>query len=523
MLSSFVFHLTMGQPNDAVCSHFKPERLENILDLSDDGKFRVKGVSLLTDIPTNVSFTEYSGFCKSSDSDAPPALLRFVDSISYRGGFLGFQVEVPSDRLTNSLGKFTDRNFLSIFRFKAWWSSQWVGTNGSDLEMETQWVLFEVPEIKSYVLIVPIIEGSFRSALHPGDDGHVLICAESGSTHVKSSSFKSIAYVHVSDNPYNIMREAYSAIRVYLNTFRLLEEKSIPTIIDRFGWCTWDAFYLTVDPSGVWGGVNDFAEAGVPLKFLIIDDGWQSISFDSDEPPQDCKNIVLGREQMTARLYRLEEGEKFRKYKARSLLAPDAFASYDPMRPKNIIAKSIEIRETNIARNKANESQMSLLDVKVDKLKQELHMMLKDVRIYDGKACKDEACGMKAFTKDLKTKFKDLDDIWVWHALCGAWGGVRPGATHLNSKVMQIRISPGLDGVMEDAASVRIAEGGIGLVHPDQATNFYDSMHAYLASAGITGVKVDVFNVSSILSLSLCLDISDCLVEQMKFISESCF
>uniref|UniRef100_A0A803M7F5 Galactinol--sucrose galactosyltransferase n=1 Tax=Chenopodium quinoa TaxID=63459 RepID=A0A803M7F5_CHEQI len=57
---------------------------------------------------------------------------------------------------------------------------------------------------------------------------------------------------------------------------------------------------------------------------------------------------------------------------------------------------------------------------------------------------------------------------------------------------MRIRISPGLDGVMEDAASVKIAEGGIGLVHPDQATTFYDSMHTYLASAGISGVKVDV-------------------------------
>lgn len=165
----------MSQPNDTVFSYTDysaPKFSEKYFELSDDRKFRVKGVSLLSDLPNNVSFTEYSILCKPSDSDAPPALLRFVESISFRGGFFGFQVKEPSDRVTNSLGKFTDRNFLSIFRFKAWWSSQWVGTNGSDLEMETQWVLFEVPEIKSYVLIVPLIEGSFRSALHPGDDGH---------------------------------------------------------------------------------------------------------------------------------------------------------------------------------------------------------------------------------------------------------------------------------------------------------------------------------------------------------------
>lgn len=104
----------------------------------------------------------------------------------------------------NSLGKFSDRNFLSIFRFKTWWSTQWVGNSGSDLQMETQWLLLDVPEIKSYVIIIPIIEGKFRSALHPGANGHVRICAESGSSQVKESSFGAIAYIHVSDNPYNL-------------------------------------------------------------------------------------------------------------------------------------------------------------------------------------------------------------------------------------------------------------------------------------------------------------------------------
>jgi stachyose synthetase len=48
---------------------------------------------------------------------------------------------------------------------------------------------------------------------------------------------------------------------------------------------------------------------------------------------------------------------------------------------------------------------------------------------------------------------------------------------------------------MADLAVVKIVEGGIGLVHPDQAGDFYDSMHSYLADAGITGVKVDVIHV----------------------------
>jgi stachyose synthetase len=53
----------------------------------------------------------------------------------------------------------------------------------------------------------------------------------------------------------------------------LIQEKALPAMVDQFGWCTWDAFYLTVDPAGVWQGVSEFADAGLPLRFLIIDDG----------------------------------------------------------------------------------------------------------------------------------------------------------------------------------------------------------------------------------------------------------
>ncbi|GMH02296.1 hypothetical protein Nepgr_004135 [Nepenthes gracilis] len=499
----------MAPPNDPVIPLFnviKAKSLEKCFKLSD-GKLFVRGVTLLSEVPSNVTFTDFSSVCESSD--APPALFQRVQAKSYQGGFLGFNVEGPSDMIMNSLGKFCGRNFLSIFRFKTWWSTQWVGTSGSDLQMETQWVLLDVPEIGSYVLIVPIIDGSFRSALHPGNDGHMMICAESGSTQVKSSSFKAIAYVHVSENPYNLMKEAYSAIRVHLNTFRLLEEKSIPPLMDKFGWCTWDAFYLTVDPIGVWYGANEFAKGGLSLRFLIIDDGWQSVSLDGDDPPQDAKNLILGGEQMTARMHRFDEGERFRNYKGGSVLAPNS-PPYNPMRPKLLISKAVEIEQAVKKRKAASLStgvtDLSDYDAKIEKLKEELDELVGEgqepisAQRCGSCSCKAESYGMKAFTKDLKTMFKGLDDIYVWHALCGAWGGVRPGATHLKAKLLSSSLSLGLKGTMDDLAVDKIIEGGIGLVHPEQAEDFYDSMHAYLASVGVTGVKVDVIHSLEYLS-----------------------
>uniref|UniRef100_A0A7N2N3I2 Stachyose synthase n=1 Tax=Quercus lobata TaxID=97700 RepID=A0A7N2N3I2_QUELO len=492
----------MAPPNDPVASKLsvlQGERLEKYFDLSN-GKFSVQGVPLLTEVPTNVSFSPFTSICQYSD--APVPLLQRVLKLDHRGGFLGFNKDEPSDRLMNSLGRLSGRDFLSIFRFKTWWSTMWVGNSGSNLQMETQWVLLDVPEIRSFVIVIPIIEGSFRSALHPGSDGHVMICAESGSSQVKASNFDAIAYVHVCDNPYNLMKEAYSAIRIHLNTFRLLEEKTVPNLVDKFGWCTWDAFYLTVEPLGVWHGVNDFAEGGVSPRFVIIDDGWQSINMDGENPNEDTKNLVLGGTQMTARLHRLDECEKFRKYKGGSLLGPDA-PSFDPKRPKMLISKAIELEHAEKYRDKAAQSgvtDLSEFERKIVKFKEELNEMFGAEESSVSSpgcgscSCKAENYGMKAFTRDLRTKFKGLDDIYVWHALCGAWGGVRPGSTHLSTKVIPCKLSPGLDGTMEDLAVVKIIEGGIGLVHPDQAVDFYDSMHSYLAEVGITGVKVDVIH-----------------------------
>ncbi|KAK1293721.1 Stachyose synthase [Acorus calamus] len=489
----------MAPPNEATKPVIDGSHTDNPTGLFtlSDSKLRVNGVTLLSEVPENITFNSFSSICPTSQPPLP--LFQQVQSRSHMGSFIGFAQPQPSDRLMNSLGRFTCRNFLSVFRFKTWWSTMSVGTSGSDLQMETQWVLLEVPELASYALILPLIEGKFRSALHPGRDGHVMVCAESGSTKARASAFDAIAYVHLSDNPYNLMKEAYSAARVHLNTFRLLEEKSPPPIVDKFGWCTWDAFYLTVDPIGVWHGLNEFVEGGVSPRFLIIDDGWQSVSFDGENPMEDAKNLVLGGTQMTARLYRFEECDRFKKYRGGIMLGTDA-PPFDPKRPKMLIEKAIEVEQAEKALDKAEQNgvtELSEFESRIRELRHQLSAMMGggEGGVGDENAsCEAEEFGMKAFTKDLRTRFKGLDDVYVWQALCGAWGGVRPGATHLESKVVPVTVSPGLDGTMNDLAVVKIVEGGIGLVRPDQAADYFDSMHSHLAQSGVTGVKVDVIH-----------------------------
>lgn len=351
---------------------------------------------------------------------------------SMAGCFVGFDADEAKSRHVVPVGKLRGIRFMSIFRFKVWWTTHWVGNRGADVEYETQMMILDKSDDagRPYVLLLPLIEGPFRASLQSGEDDNVDICVESGSTAVRGATFRSCLYMHVGDHPFELAKDAMKVVRVHLGTFKLLEEKSPPGIVDKFGWCTWDAFYLKVHPKGVWEGVKSLVEGGCPPQMVLIDDGWQAICHDDDPiSDQEGMNRTAAGEQMPCRLLKFEENYKFRDYQS----------------PRSPHEK-----------------------------------------------------GMGAFVRDLKGEFKSVEHVYVWHALCGYWGGIRPNVPGMpQSKVIVPKLSQGLQMTMEDLAVDKIVNNGVGLVPPETVAQMYQGLHSRLHSAGIDGVKVDVIHVSS--------------------------
>ncbi|KAF7806051.1 galactinol--sucrose galactosyltransferase-like [Senna tora] len=348
------------------------------------------------------------------------------------GCFVGFDADRPKNRYVVPIGKLRGIRFMSIFRFKLWWSTHWVGSKGRHVEHETQMMMLENSHNtgRPYVLLLPLLEGPFRACLQPGIDDYVDICLESGSTRVSGSTtfFRACLYIHVGNDPYALMKEAMIVMRHHLGTFRLLEEKTPPGIVDKFGWCTWDAFYLKVHPKGVREGVRGLAEGGCPPGFVVIDDGWQSFCHD-DEPVSDrgSLNCSIPGEQMLNRLVSFEENSKFKEYRS-------------------------------------------------------------------GRSPSDK--GLGALVRDLKEEFESVEHVYVWHAFCGYWGGLRPNVPGMpESKVVSPKLSEGAEKTMTDLAVVKIMEVGVGLVAPEEAHKLYDGLHSHLESVGIDGVKIDVIHL----------------------------
>ncbi|KAL9380477.1 hypothetical protein Peur_026134 [Populus x canadensis] len=281
----------------------------------EGSNFVVNGHIFLSDVPDNITLSP------------SPATLTEKTICDNAGSFVGFDSKESKNRHVVHIGKLKSIKFMSIFRFKVWWTTHWVGSNGRDLEHETQIVMLDKSDDsgRPYVLLLPLLEGPFRASLQPGDDDNVDVCVESGSTKVCGAGFRSVVYLHAGDDPYNLVKEAMEAVRVHLGTFKLLEEKTPPGIVDKFGWCTWDAFYLNVHPQGVWDGVKGLVDGGCPPGLVLIDDGWQSISHDEDPITEEGMNAAVGAgEQMPCRLVRFQENYKFRDYESHKSLAAGA-------------------------------------------------------------------------------------------------------------------------------------------------------------------------------------------------------
>ena len=88
--------------------------------------------------------------------------------------------------------------------------------------------------------------------------------------------------------------------------------------------------------------------------------------------------------------------------------------------------------------------------------------------------------GLKAATTKIREAHPAINDIAVWHALLGYWGGIAPdGELAKKYKTIEVTKAPGG------------ADDKMLAIHPDDIHRFYDDAYAFLSSAGVTAVKTD--------------------------------
>ncbi|GAA0172904.1 hypothetical protein LIER_26634 [Lithospermum erythrorhizon] len=353
------------------------------------------------------------------------------------GAFIGVQSDHHGSRRLFPVGRLEGLRYMCVFRFKMWWMTQRMGTCGQDIPFETQFLIVEGKDGSHfdeggeqsalYVVFLPILEGDFRAVLQGNSNNELEICLESGDPEVQEFEGNNLVFVAAGSDPFDVITNAVKTVESHLQTFCHRDRKKMPDMLNWFGWCTWDAFYTNVTAEGVKHGLESLEKGGISPKFIIIDDGWQSVDMD----PTGIEVLADNSANFANRLTHIKENHKFQK------------------------------------------------DGK------------------EGHRVEDPTLGLRHVITDIKEQHA-LKYVYVWHAITGYWGGVRPGVAEMNhyeSKVTYPVPSPGVQSNESCDCLNSITKNGLGLVNPEKVFSFYHELHSYLASAGIDGVKVDVQSI----------------------------
>lgn len=124
--------------------------------------------------------------------------------------------------------------------------------------------------------LLPLSDGGCKSLLR----------VENGLMEFRSRSFLPgfeteripLGVVSMGSDPYEVVEgAAVSAKKVAGHCLRLRREKRYPEPFKYLGWCSWNAYLHDITQDKIANSVEDLVKAGVPVRFVIIDDGWLSV------------------------------------------------------------------------------------------------------------------------------------------------------------------------------------------------------------------------------------------------------
>ncbi len=105
----------------------------------------------------------------------------------------------------------------------------------------------------------------------------------------------------ISDGPIEAMTEIYRFARK-CGAFRvcLRDERVYPEMFEKFGWCSWNAFYQQPTSAKIYEKLDEFKAKEIPVHWVIIDDGWsptvenrlQAFEVDRNKFPEGLKECI---------------------------------------------------------------------------------------------------------------------------------------------------------------------------------------------------------------------------------------
>ena len=151
-----------------------------------------------------------------------------------------------------------------------WWTFPTFTKTMDELDIETQFLLIKKGDL--HIHMMPLCNGNFRAEFD--STGLHLTPGTAGLRHLKGDFLS----VSIADDPYKAVQQNYRSARACgAISVPLRDERELPEMFRGFGWCTWNTFYHNVNAKGIFEKLDEFKAKGIPVKWVMIDDGWSTL------------------------------------------------------------------------------------------------------------------------------------------------------------------------------------------------------------------------------------------------------
>lgn len=161
----------------------------------------------------------------------------------------------------------------AMYLFNEWWTRPAFVDGLQDIPDFTQVAFFKYKD--KFACFVPMVGQEFKAYMVSGTETE--ICLEMTAYSGGQKDVEEPLYLLTEGST---LTEAVHKAFVWLAEYkeiRLREQRRIPEMFQFLGWCSWDAFYREVSEEKIRQKADELMEKNVPVKWMIIDDGWLSV------------------------------------------------------------------------------------------------------------------------------------------------------------------------------------------------------------------------------------------------------
>lgn len=191
------------------------------------------------------------------------------------------------------------KKMTAMYLFNEWWTRPAFTSRFEEIPPLTQ-VLFLLYE-DHCACFVPMVGKEWKACLNSGTETELCLELTAGMGGIQTVE-ETLYVMAEGDNLSDAVQCAFQWLAKEKN-LRTRQERQLPDLFRYIGWCSWDAFYKEVNETGIRQKAAELAEKGVPVRWMMIDDGWMSSEgrYLTDYAPDSVK-FPHGFRQMTEEL-----------------------------------------------------------------------------------------------------------------------------------------------------------------------------------------------------------------------------